>query len=67
MKHLFSEYIDLRPKEWDIVFRVHATKRMFSRLIDSDDVLHLFSTGMVIEEYQDDFPFPEVDPIDWTA
>ena len=58
-QHL-SDYLGSSFDKWSIVFRVHATKRMFSRRIDNDDVSNLLENGAVIEEYQDDFPFPSV-------
>ena len=58
-KHL-SDYLGSSIDKWSIVFRVHATKRMFSRRIDNDDVKNLLQNGAVIENYQDDFPFPSV-------
>jgi len=33
---------------------------MFKRHIQDEDVGHLLDSGEVIEEYQDDFPFPSV-------
>jgi hypothetical protein len=33
---------------------------MFKRCIGENDVLQLLESGMVIEEYQEDFPFPSV-------
>ncbi len=55
-----SEYLRSTLDEWAIEYRVHATKRMFSRSIEEKDVRHLLANGSIIEEYQDDFPFPSL-------
>ncbi len=46
--------------EWDVQYRVHATKRMFQRNVDEEDVREVFLNGDIIERYEDDFPFPSV-------
>ena len=58
-RHL-SEYLKSPLSSWTIVYRVHATRRMFKRKIEEDDVLQLLDKGTIIEEYLDDFPFPSV-------
>ena len=45
-------------KERKIKWRGHASKRIMERNIDRADVIVAFSSGKIIEEYQDDFPFP---------
>lgn len=60
MDRQFSEYLGSPLDKWAIEFRVHATQRMFSRRIDDKDVTQLLLKGTIIEEYQDDFPFPSV-------
>lgn len=60
MNRNLSDYLKSSPDQWAIEFRVHATKRMFSRRIDDKDVRALLLKGAVVEEYQDDFPFPSV-------
>lgn len=47
-------------RTWDIQYRVHATKRMFQRNIDEEDVIGILLHGDIIERYQDDYPFPSV-------
>jgi hypothetical protein len=42
----------------ELIFRVHAIKRMFERGVGVDDVHHVLKTGESIEEYADDKPFP---------
>ena len=46
--------------EWTIEYRVHADQRMFKRRIEEKVVTQLLVKGTIIEEYQDDFPFPSV-------
>ena len=41
-----------------ITFRVHAIQRMFQRSISADEVRQVLSIGEVIEDYQDDTPYP---------
>ncbi|MCP5105116.1 MAG: DUF4258 domain-containing protein [bacterium] len=47
-------------RKWEIQYRVHATKRMFQRDIDEEDVIEILLSGDIIEQYPDDFPFPSV-------
>lgn len=46
--------------KWDIQYRIHATKRMFQRNVDEEDVLAVLFNGDIIERYVDDYPFPSV-------
>jgi hypothetical protein len=41
-----------------ILYRVHAVKQMFDRNITEREVTEIVSCGKVIEEYQDDSPYP---------
>jgi hypothetical protein len=41
-------------------FSGHAVRRMFERSIALDEALAAIATGEVIEEYQEDVPFPSV-------
>lgn len=41
-----------------ILYRVHAVKQMFDRKISEREVTEIVSYGKVIEEYQDDSPYP---------
>ena len=43
---------------YQIVYRIHATKRMFERDIDENEIYVVLTAGEIIEEYPDDFPFP---------
>lgn len=47
-------------QNWDIQYRVHATKRMFQRNVDEEDVLEVLYNGDIIERYEDDFPIPSL-------
>jgi hypothetical protein len=58
-KSLF-EMAGCSPLPQRIMFRVHATKRMFERGISQGDALLVIDKGSIIEEYPDDFPFPSV-------
>ena len=42
----------------DVVFSVHATKRMFERSISVDDVICVLQSGEEIEDYPNDWPYP---------
>lgn len=46
----------MRPRE--LVFRVHAVKRMFQRSISAADIRAVLEQGNIIEEYPDDQPYP---------
>jgi hypothetical protein len=41
-----------------ITYRLHAVQRMFERKITADEVRYALETGVVIEEYPDDAPYP---------
>lgn len=56
----FIELIKANVLEFDIQYRVHATKRMFQRDITETDVIGILFNGDIIERYEDDFPFPSV-------
>lgn len=42
----------------NIIFRVHALKRMFERDISDIDVARVIDSGEVIKEYPEDTPYP---------
>lgn len=54
----FKEILDFPLLRWLVVYRIHATKRMFERDIDEPDLLFSLGNGIVIENYPGDFPFP---------
>ena len=60
MKNKFTDHLKSPLTEWTIEYRVHATRRMFQRDIDEADILSLLETGIVIDEYSKDYPFPSV-------
>jgi hypothetical protein len=41
-----------------VLYRVHAVKQMFDRKISEREVTGIVSYGKVIEEYQNDSPYP---------
>ena len=46
--------------DYQINYRIHATRRMFQRVIHENDVESVLKEGSIIEQYNDDFPFPSV-------
>jgi hypothetical protein len=54
-KHYISQWDD-----YDIVFRVHATQRMFQRDITEIEVVENLVHGVIIDSYKNDYPFPSV-------
>jgi hypothetical protein len=60
MTRRLSRYLGSRLDAWTIEYRVHATQRMFKRFIEEKDVTRLLARGSIVEEYQNDFPFPSV-------
>jgi hypothetical protein len=42
----------------NLVFRVHALRRMFERRFGIDDVKAVIASGETIESYRDDRPYP---------
>lgn len=47
-------------ENFEIVYRLHASKRMFEREISDDDVEYLLKNGEIIERYEDDYPLPSL-------
>ena len=41
-----------------MIFRLHALKRMVERRISPEDVYHILATGVDIEIYPEDQPYP---------
>ena len=41
-----------------LIFRIHALQRMFSRSISEEEVRFVFEKGEVIENYENDTPYP---------
>ena len=40
------------------VYRVHAVERMFERNISESAVIEVVQTGLIIESYPNDMPYP---------
>lgn len=59
MKKL-SDIIDEDIKNYTVEYRVHATRRMFQRDIQEEDVEAVLRYGDIIEEYGHDFPLPSL-------
>ncbi len=56
----FKEVTGVLLGECRLVYRIHATQRMFERDISGEDVRNVLHAGWVIEKYGDDYPFPSV-------
>ena len=41
-----------------LIFRIHALQRMFSRSISEEEVRFVVEKGEVIENYENDTPYP---------
>ena len=48
-----------------LVFRVHALKRMFQRRIRVRDVEHVLKSGVTVEDYPQDQPYPSRLVLGW--
>jgi hypothetical protein len=55
-----NEIIATDILSWNVEYRVHASKRMFQREIEEDDIMFVLTHGQIIERYEEDFPFPSV-------
>ena len=44
----------------ELVFRIHATRRMFERDISEDELIYVLQSGHVIENYANDTPSPSM-------
>ena len=55
-----ADLIGSYPLDWDIQYRIHVTQRMFQRNISDEEVLAIVARGQIIEQYDEDFPFPSV-------
>nr|VFJ98666.1 MAG: protein of unknown function (DUF4258) [Candidatus Kentron sp. H]VFJ98913.1 MAG: protein of unknown function (DUF4258) [Candidatus Kentron sp. H]VFK03719.1 MAG: protein of unknown function (DUF4258) [Candidatus Kentron sp. H] len=47
-------------RDYDLEYRIHATRRMFERDIRENAVERILREGDVIERYDEDFPLPNV-------
>ena len=50
--------IDLLVSSAKVEWKKHALQRMFERSITRDEVKQAILNGKIIEEYEDDYPFP---------
>lgn len=57
MAYSIEQFIKLN-KPQNIVITQHSRKRFTERNIKLTDVIEGIKTGIIIEEYPDDFPFP---------
>jgi hypothetical protein len=48
-----------------LIFRTHAIRRMFERRVSVEDVLQVLTTGVTIEDYPDDTPYPSRLVLGW--
>lgn len=53
-------------ENYTLVFRVHATQKMFERKISSEEVRAVIDSGEVIREYPDDKPYPSRLILGWS-
>lgn len=51
---------------YKLVFRVHATQKMFERSISAEEVRVVIDSGEVIREYPDDKPYPSRLILGWS-
>jgi hypothetical protein len=56
----FGMWLKDSVENWDIQYRIHATKRMFERDFNESDILECINNGTIIETYSNDFPFPSI-------
>ncbi|MCC6625814.1 MAG: DUF4258 domain-containing protein [Chloroflexi bacterium] len=52
---------------WQLRFRRHALERMAQRAITVPDVAHVIATGVAIETYPTDRPFPSRLVLGWAG
>jgi len=55
-----AEFITNNLTEYEIEYRIHATRRMFQRKIDDEEVEFILTNGQIIELYDNDFPLPSL-------
>ena len=49
-----------KVSDYGIEYRIHATRRMFQRNIDNEEVELILKNGEIIEQYDNDFPLPSL-------
>ena len=48
-----------------LVYRVHAIKRMFERMITTEDIKNALIDPKILKEYDDDIPYPSYLVLGW--
>ena len=49
-----------------LIFRTHAIVHVTARSISADDVRHVIKTGLTIEDYPTDYPYPSRLVLGWS-
>jgi hypothetical protein len=57
---ILNDIIEGGLSEYAIVYRVHASRRMFERDIFEDDVEFILNRGSIVERYDEDYPLPSL-------
>jgi hypothetical protein len=47
-------------EDYQIAYRLHASKRLFERQISDSDVETILKNGEIIERYDEDYPLPSL-------
>lgn len=55
-----TEIITGNFTQYEIEYRIHATRRMFQRNIKNEEIEFILENGQVIERYDNDYPLPSV-------
>ncbi|MBU0512051.1 MAG: DUF4258 domain-containing protein [Chloroflexi bacterium] len=50
-----------------LIFRIHALQRMYKRHVSRTDVRTVLETGIVIEDYPEDKPYPSQLILGWSS
>lgn len=50
-----------------LIFRVHALRRMVERRISKADIKKVLNEGEIIESYPDDMPYPSKLMLGWSS
>lgn len=51
----------------NIIFRVHAIRRMFERKVSEEEVRDVLQRGEVVESYSEDQPYPSRLVLGWAG
>lgn len=57
---ILADHIEGEFAEYEIEYRVHASRRMFQRDIVEEDVELILREGSIIEKYGEEFPLPSL-------